>query len=439
MIEEKTIEVDFPLKGFLPKQLKVFNLCKKGFITMYSGAFRAGKTKLLAHVGIATALENAGCRGLVGALTETRLGTVVFRQFKDEIKLYQQRIDEAGIDLQLAKRIIESKGERLIEFYNGSIIDFRACNEERNLSGYTIDFFLLDEPVDMVQDVFTQFIGRLSGTGTVKKPFAMLATNPESELHWLYKYFFLNDDENFKCIETNTYENKLLPHYDEYIQRCLKNWDSDWVKRYLDGKWGAFSGAIYKEFNPDKHMGSFRKIPVEYMIAGVDWGLRDPYVILIGGVTSDNRLIIKYEYYGKGITTKELAEKLAKLHEEHKFRKVYCDPSAADLILQAYNQGVPIGKKVGSEIRSFADRDIFSGIARVQSLFKNDSLLVDTSCINFRKEHSSYRYSEGKDKPMKGQKDHTCDATRYLTSDFNPYSDDNYFENVFWDNKNRWT
>jgi PBSX family phage terminase large subunit len=438
---DKIIYVNFPIiandiRGFLPKQLTFIDLCNKEDAVLYSGAFRAGKTMLLVHNTIIVCLENPNIKGLLGSLTETQLDTVVFSLFLEQLDKYQKEIDKAGIDLKLAKRILRSQGKKMVEFYNGSIVYFRSCDDERKLASYTLDFFGLDEPVDMDESIFTQLLGRISGTGNLENPFGMLTTNPENETHWIYKYFYIMKEKGFVHIDTTTYDNKLLPKYDEYIKRLENTWDADWIRRYLNGTWGAFSGAIYKEFNPEKHVGDFKDLPVKYKIASVDWGLRDPHAVLIAGVTTDNRLVILEEHYKKNVSTHDLSKKLAELHKKHKFRKVYCDPSAADLILQSYNRGVPIGKRTNSGIKSFADNDIKSGIARMQSLFKNNSILIDKRCVNFIREHKNYRYSEGTDKPIP-KDDHTCDSARYLTTDFNPYKNDNTLEVIYWNLKNK--
>ncbi|GAI85279.1 unnamed protein product, partial [marine sediment metagenome] len=79
----------------------------------------------------------------------------------------------------------------------------------------------LDEPVDIQEGVFTQLIGRLSGTKNLKNPFGLLTTNPGSELHWIHKYFIHEDTKqsDFYFVSTTTYDNKLLPHYERYIGR----------------------------------------------------------------------------------------------------------------------------------------------------------------------------------------------------------------------------
>lgn len=434
---DKIIEIDSPMRGFLPKQIQFMEECERRDGILYSGAFRAGKTLVLVHKAISLALENPKVIGLLGSPKEAQVDTVIFKMFLDAVDDYQAKMREDGINLKLIKRMIRSAGVKQIDFYNGSIIYFRACNDERNFAGLTLDFAGLDEPVDMDESIFTQLLGRISGTKNIdgepnlNNNFIMLATNPADELHWLYKYFFLMKDKKFIAIETSTRDNLLLPKYDEYIKRCEKKWDRDWVLRYLDGKWGMFEGAIYKEFNPQKHMGDYADLPVKYTIAGVDWGLRDPYVILVAGVTNDDRLVIIKEYYGNNKSTHELSKLLAVIHKEMKFRKVYCDPAAADLILQSYNRGVPIGQKKGNIIKSFADNDISSGIARMQSLFKNNMIMIDKNCEMFRKEHSSYRYKEGTEKPI-DKHNHTCDAARYLTTDFDPYRDDSVFDVIYW-------
>jgi PBSX family phage terminase large subunit len=427
---EKEIQVDFPLNGFLPKQIEVLKACKKETAILYSGAFRAGKTMLLVHAAIKTCLENPGCKGLIGALTYTQLNNVVFGLFVEELDKYQAEVDKTGCGLKLAKRILHSQTKMMVEFHNGSIIYFRACDDERKLAGYTLDFFGLDEPIDMDEAIFTQLLGRISGTGNLKNRFGLLTTNPGNETHWIYKYFYLMREPGFKHIDTTTYDNVLLPEYSDYIKRLERAWDEDWVRRYLNGAWGTFEGAVYKEFNPEKHMGPFKELPVKYHIAGVDWGLRAPHAILVGGVTEDNRMVIKEEHYGTNKSSHELAKLLQELHKKYNFKKVYCDPSSADLIFQAYNLGVPIGKKKGNAIISYADNDVDNGIARMRSLFKNNMILIDNSCINFKREHQSYRFMEGKDKPMK-KDDHSCDSARYLTTDFNPYTDDDIFEVVY--------
>ena len=397
---------------------------------MYSGAFRAGKTLLLVHAAIRACLENPGTEGMLVSQTHTTLRSVVMDLFEKELTLYQNKLREEGVDLKLATKIIRSDGKMEIGFFNGSRVLFRACDDERKLAGYTLDFFGIDEPVDVAEGVFTQLIGRISGTGNLKNKFALLTTNPGSELHWLYKYFYLMKLKRYDHVDTTTYDNVLLPDYKNYIKSKEQVWDKDWIRRYLNGNWGMFEGQIYKDFNPNTMVGDFKDTPVAYHIAGIDWGLENPHCILDIGVTADRRLIVLREHYGKKMTTSELAPLIAEWHKKSKFRKLYCDPSAADLIQQVYDKGLPIAYSKTGKIQGYANNDVDNGIAKMKSLLRNKLILVDRSCTNLIMEMQAYRYKEGTEKPIK-ENDHSVDAFRYGVTDFNPDTDTIGFKGTF--------
>jgi len=427
-------------RDFLPAQLEVLDLIQNKTAVLYSGAFRAGKTLLLVHAAITTCLNNAGVKGILLSQVSSQLKSAVFDLFVDELKLYQDKLDAQGYNLQLAKQIKRSIGNLEVEFYNGSRVLFRSCKtkqDQRRYASITFDFAGLDEPVDMDSEVFDQMLGRISGTGNLKNTFLLLTTNPGSELHWLWMAFYGKPKDDFAYVETSTRDNYLLPKYHEYIRRCESRWDKDWVRRYLDGKWGMFAGQIFKEYNESIHVKEVQDMPVKYKIAAVDWGLRDPYCILVGGVTVDNRLLILEEHYAKNTSSHELSKKLAQLHSKHHFRKVYIDPSAADLILQTYERGVPCAsKRSNGTLKSWANNDIAFGISRLRSLFKHKLVLIDKSAHNLRKQIPAYRFKEGSDKPIE-ENDHAVDTIRYLVTDFDPLHKDSWAE-VIHHTFNKW-
>jgi len=425
---DKHITVQSP-RLFLPPQLNVLAAIYENVGVLYSGAFRAGKTLLLVHAAIKICLENPGVKGLLGALHHPQLYDVVFTLFRDELALYQAKLDKQGIDLNLTKRLITTAGRMEWEAYNGSIILFRACDEERKHAGKTLDFVGLDEPIDMGEDIFNQLLGRISGTRNLKNPFILLTTNPGSELHWIHKDFIHKDtkQDDFYFVSTTTYDNKLLPSYDRYIKRTESTWDEDWRRRYLSGIWGMFEGQIYKEFNPSKQVGEFHDLPVKYNICGIDWGLNSPHCILVIGVTESNKLIIKEEDYASMVTTEQLSKKVAKLHEYYKFKNVYVDPSAADLIQQIQDRGVPV---IGGY------NDIENGIAKLKSIFVGNDIYIDVSCHNLIMELQAYRYKPGTEIPIK-ENDHAPDALRYGVTDYSPYADDSGFGAGWWHRRKR--
>lgn len=436
IVSEQYLNINHPYK-LLPKQYEVMKLCFKknswNNYVLYSGAFGAGKTLLLAMVGIKAALDYPKSVGFTGSLTYPQISDVVFRKYCQIVDAYQEALKLAGIDLILLKKKVVTSGRMCLIFYNDSEIWFRSCDEERNLAGKDLDWFELDEPVDIEEGVMTQMIGRLRGEN-IPQRFGLLATNPGSETHWIYRYFFTEIKEGYYVVETSTYDNFLIPNYDAYIKGMEERYDEDWINRYLKGNWGAFAGQIYKEFDIDRHVGKFqkRKDIIRY-IAGVDWGARNPTCIVVIGVTKDNICYVVEEFYQANRTTPEIAEKLAILYDSYKMESVYCDPSALDLITQARDKGVPILK---------ADNNVQTGIGTVRSLFKNDMLFFDTLCINAIREHQSYRYERDRqtknltETPIK-KDDHACDAVRYAFTNFNPFRKSTEIGFGYW-NKQRW-
>jgi len=381
---------------------------KKKRYVLYSGAVRAGKTLLAAHIAIRTCIENPGCQGFIGSLTTPQLTDVVFKVFQQELERYQDALDNKGIQLKLA-RMKFSKGDMKAIFYNGSEIMFKSCDDETKIRGYTLDFAILDEPIEIDETIFMQLMNRISG-GHLDNPFILLTTNPGSQAHWIYKYFFREATEEHCTIETTTYDNVLLPQYEKYIRDLEQNLDEDWILRFLNGRWGAYSGQIYKGFNLDKHTGNYKNYHnIKYFVAGIDWGHRNPSCILVIGITKDKEVVVIKEWYQSGVTTPIVAEELQKLDKQYHFRKVYIDPSNPDLILQASDLRVPAEK---------ADRNVDAGIGKIKGLFKENKIHIDESCKNLIREIQAYRYEKDKmnknptEKPVK-QDDHSPDALRY--------------------------
>lgn len=413
MINSLTIDIK---REFLPKQLEVMEAVKKFRYVLYSGAVRAGKTLLAANIAVRTCIENPNCTGMMGSLTTPQMTRVVFKTFLQELQLYQDALDKANIPITLAN-ITYSKGDMKAKFWNGSEVWFVSCEKEERIRGMTLDFVCLDEPVEMDEAIFKQLMNRISG-GHSKNQFILLTTNPESQSHWIYKYFFFEPTEEYYTVETNTYDNVLLPNYKKYIINLEQNLDDDWIRRFLNGRWGSYSGQIYKEFSTEKHVGNFKEFKdYLYTIAGVDWGIKNPSCVITIGVTREKEVIVLDEFYDSGKTSVQIAEKIAELDGHYHYKRVYIDPSALDLITQTKDLKVPAEK---------ADNKVSDGIGKVKSLFKNYKLHIDNSCRNLIRELQSYRYGKDRlnknptEEPVK-KDDHAPDALRYSLTDFHPF------------------
>jgi len=407
-------------REFLPKQQQVLDAVKIYKYILYSGAYGAGKTLLMCHVAIQTCLNNKNVLGFFGAQTVPMLRDTVVRTFLSEMDLYQDTLKKNKINIKLEKRWRPSVMS--YEFYNGSEIMFRSCDSPSKFKSLNLDFFILDEPVDIDKDIFLMLQGRLRNTN-IKKPdgeshrFGAMAGNPAGKMNWVYQSFFDHPTDDYFRVHTITKDNIHLPQ--DYIDNLYRTYDFEYARRYLEGEWGSFIGLVYKDFSYDKHVARLddKKDKIKYYIAGVDVGYTNPTAMLVVGITFDNKAFIVDEYYEKEKTTDVTVEEMKAWNQKYKFRRIYVDPSAADWINKANTQRLPVTE---------ADNDIDKGVAKCKSFFANDIIYVDSKCDNLLKELESYQYDKGRvsgnetEKPMK-KNDHAVDAMRYVFTEFNPW------------------
>lgn len=429
------IELKYPI-AFLPKQYNAFVSTKRNRFTVYSGAVGAGKTMFAAHVAIEACVNNPGTKGFLGCLTYTQLKNVLFTTFKEEVYKYEELLRENGIPITLLKRLTTSKGNMEAEFNNGSIIYFIACEKEEKLRGYNLDFFILDEPIEIDETIFTQLLGRMRGKH-LPRTFGLLTTNPGAETHWIYRRFYENDDPDYVHIDTCTYDNIFLDP--SYITNMENAYDEDWVKRMLKGEWGAYTGQIFKSYSYDRHVRDLSRISdkdIKYYVAGVDWGITNPSAIITLGITKKNDVYVIDEYRNdfakeNNKTSNVVSKVIETLDKKYHYRKVYCDPSAKDLIVQTKALGVSIEK---------ADNDVLSGIGKINSLLQKDRIKIDKHCEYLRKEMPAYARKKDSmnnnptEDPVK-MNDHSIDALRYGLTNFRTFG---YSNIVGWVRQTGW-
>lgn len=301
-------------------------------------------------------------------------------------------------------------------FINDSQVIFRSCEDSTKFKSLNLDGFGLDEPVDIDEDIFLMLQGRLRGNKT-NHHMGILTGNPGGFDSWVYKYFFERKNPDYISIQTNTYDNIYLPR--EYIKSMEDSFDPDYARRYIMGAWGSFEGLIYKDFNKDLHTGDYKQLPLKNFIGGYDDGYRNPACLLVGGMDNDNHLYIIHEYYQSDRTTDEITEDIKPLYQKFDMRKIFCDPSGLNAIETFKRKGI---RALDADNTRKGEG---GGISKLKSLFKQNMIYVDKTCVNLIKQLQSYRYDKDKasgnytEEPVK-KDDHAVDALRYLVSEYDP-------------------
>lgn len=334
------------------------------------------------------------------------------RTFLEEADLWQESFNKAGLDIKMESRWRPSI--MTYDFWNGSRVVFRSCDDPSKYKSLNLDGVAIDEPVDIAEEVFLMLQGRMRGMHTNHR-FMIMAGNPAGYGNWVYQKFFEDPSSEYKVIQTTTYDNTYLPQ--DYVTGMENSFDVDYANRYLMGEWGEFEGLIYKDFNVERDVGNFRDGKYEYYLGGLDYGYRNPTCLLVMGVDADQHLYVIDELYEKEKDSNYLTEEITEMNRVFPMKKLYCDPSAQNIIEMLKQRHIRVLE---------GNNDIDEGVSKLKSYFKNGIISVDFGCKNLIKELQSYRYEKDRitknktERPIK-KFDHACDALRYGVTKFNPF------------------
>jgi PBSX family phage terminase large subunit len=182
--------------------------------------------------------------------------------------------------------------------------------------------------------------------------------------------------------------------------------------RDILGKWVTASGVVWPGFREGIH--TFKKIPdIKEWYGGIDFGFKNPFVYLLAGIDSDDRLYIIKEHYESHM-----------LIENHA------------IIIKNFNKGLSVNivsdwaAQERAELHACgvatnaAQKDVIPGIQAVAKrlIRQKDGrprLFIHEDCRNSIREVPGYCWKDPKDgvneaeEPLKFN-DHTPDAIRYI-------------------------
>jgi PBSX family phage terminase large subunit len=375
-----TEEIEISL---LPKQRKFFD-CSLPEV-MYSGSFRAGKTRSLCIKALYQASHPGNSVGL-------------FRKHLTSLKATTLRTllePDGNLPPVLPEGCYtHNKNDHIIRLNAGGTIQYAGFEDEMRVASMNLGFVAVDEAVEMNEEQYIMLSGRLSSKAAPYRQIA-LATNPGPPSHFLYKRFFEDSSPRRAVIQTCSSDNPTLP--DDYIAR-LDEMTGVARARYVEGRWVGYEGLVYEDITIEDPPAAIKTYP---RVMGIDAGFHHPAAIVLA--IGEKPAVID-EYFGTDLTSEEMARRCKDLAEKHQVRVAYVDPSAPDLITILGRKGVRARK---------AENDILAGI---QSVIAADPI-ISPKCRGLVDELRTYRWKKSRDgmaedKPVK-EYDHGCDALRY--------------------------
>jgi len=186
--------------------------------------------------------------------------------------------------------------------------------------------------------------------------------------------------------------------------------DDQWAQEY-ECDFAGSAALVYREFDPEVHVGKFEYNPDWPTYAGQDFGYVNPSVALLIQVSPSEEVFVIGEHYHTNRAVSDLARGVyGPLCERHDIEAWYCDPSGRSEIAELRAAGIPaVGRRSTIE----------EGVLAIRKLLRppgggDPRLHIDRNCVRLIAELSTYAYREGTDQVERDQNDHGPDALRYF-------------------------
>lgn len=284
-----------------PKQELAFHSVAREIL--YGGSAGGGKSFLVRAVAIFTALAVPGSQ------------IYLFRRhLPDLIKNHME--GPAGFRALLAdwvKNKAVSIVEDEIRFWNGSKIYLCHCQDESDrfkYQGSEIHLLLIDELTTFSEPIYTFLRGRVRCVGLSIPPEykhlvprIICGSNPGGVGHLWVKRTFIDFSEPFKVWQASEEEGGLTRQFipaklednpslvnedPTYEARLSGLGTPEMVRAYRDGDWNIIQGAFFPEFTSENIISPFTLHPSFPLIRGMDWGSRDPCVVVWMAITNED-------------------------------------------------------------------------------------------------------------------------------------------------------
>lgn len=299
-----------------------------------------------------------------------------------------------------------------------SKIGFKSCDQGREkFQGASLDYVWFDEepPYDVYLESKMRVLdktGDLFGTMT-----------PLKGLTWVYDEIYLNqqEDPNIWHIHMEWADNPYLNQKEVKSLTAALSEEELQARRF--GLFQHHGGLVYSEFDQNVHVIEPFYVPHEwYDTLSIDPGLNNPLSCHWYAVDYDGNVYVIAEHYEAKRDVQYHAQKIKEISERLGWHKTYngriealIDSAANQRTLASIKSVSELFYEQGISVNPRVNKDLFSGISRVKSYFKNADgkarLFIFKNCVNMIREIKGYYWGES-DVPIKSN-DHSLDEMRY--------------------------
>lgn len=314
-----------------------------------------------------------------------------------------------------------NKSDMVITCHNDYQIIFTGLDDVEKLKSITpkqgvITDIWVEEATETEEGSLKQLEKRLRGGSENIPKRITLTFNPILQSHWIYRTYFSGfawaDDQKYystpdiAILKTTYKDNKFLTKQD--IARLENEKDKYYYDVYTLGNWGVLGDVIFTNWRVEDLSGMRDQFTNHRH--GLDFGFSsDPAALVLSHYDDKRKTIYIYdELYERGLTNDLLA---AEIKTKVTNAYITCDSSEPKSVQELVNEGISArGARKGKDSINF-------GIQWLQQ----QSIVIDSRCINARNEISTYHWKQDKDgnaiRQPSDKNNHLIDALRYAYED----------------------
>ena len=228
---------------------------------LLSGSVGSAKSILGAHLAVRHCFEFPGARFLLARKALPQLRETIYTKVVEHLQ--QDSLKEG-------KHYFLNDTQCQVRFSNGSEIISTTWADKKysKVRSYEISSAFIEEGTennDDDQQAYTEIFMRCGRLPHIPHKWLMVATNPDSPSHWLYKRFFVEKKETRHVYLSKTEDNPFLPP--EYIQGLKENMDPKMARRMLHGEWLDIRGeTVYHQYGDEHEISEEYKLSLFHPI-----------------------------------------------------------------------------------------------------------------------------------------------------------------------------
>lgn len=297
-----------------------------------------------------------------------------------------------------------------IKFPNGSEIIFTGLDvETKLLSLHDVAVVFIEEAYEVPQDIVEQLNLRLRGTAANKQ--ILMAFNPISKHHWLYKFCEEEPPKSFRYTHSTYKDNPFLDAENRAALDEMEQRNPNKYRVYGRGEWGIDSEGLVINNWVEQEFDEMELAQTLEHRCGMDLGYADPSAIIDTLYDRENNTIYVFnEFYKKGQQLSQLADAIIDMGL--KKSKVKVDSAEPRTIQYFRNKGI------NADGASKGQDSVKAGYM----FLKDNKIIVHPRCTNFKMELENFSYIKSKQtgewtEDTTHEFSHAIDACRYAYSD----------------------